>query len=280
MRSKIFVGLIFFGVMGLLVETSGAESNSSEPSRAVGLAPNQKVQPLKVLMIMGGCCHDFKNQAVILSNGLSARINVEVSAVVEGETREHQHSVYSKPDWAIGFDVILHNECFGMVKDDAFVERIAAAHESGIPGVMLHCSTHSYRTAATDAWRKTLGVSSYSHEKKRDLLVTNVAPQHPIMKNFPQTWPNPNDEMYKVEKFWPTATSLAEAYGEETKKNHVCVWINQHGKGKIFATTLGHENATMEQGVYLDLVARGLLWACGKLESNGEPHAGYAKNLK
>jgi len=44
----------------------------------------------------------------------------------------------------------------------------------------------------------------------------------------------------------------------------------------IFATTLGHSNETMKNDVYLDLVSRGLLWACDKLDDEGKPKPGYA----
>jgi len=51
-------------------------------------------------------------------------------------------------------------------------------------------------------------------------------------------------------------------------------------KSKVFATTLGHNNATMEAPVYLDLVTRGLLWACDKLNEDGTPKAGYGPGGK
>jgi type 1 glutamine amidotransferase len=38
---------------------------------------------------------------------------------------------------------------------------------------------------------------------------------------------------------------------------------------------MGHNNSTMEDPVFLDLVARGLLWATGKLSDEGKPVAGY-----
>jgi len=47
----------------------------------------------------------------------------------------------------------------------------------GMPAVMLHCSTHSYRMAQTDEWRKCIGQSSYSHEKARDLHVVTIQPE-------------------------------------------------------------------------------------------------------
>ncbi|MEM7391555.1 MAG: hypothetical protein AAF492_04335, partial [Verrucomicrobiota bacterium] len=56
---------------------------------------------------------------------------------------------------------------------------------------------------------------------------------------------------------------------------HSCVWVNTYEKSKVFATTLGHHNVTMEATEYLDLVARGLLWACGKLNDDGTPAEGF-----
>ena len=55
----------------------------------------------------------------------------------------------------------------------------------------------------------------------------------------------------------------------------ITVWTNTYGKAKIFATTMGHNNRTMADSVYLDLVTRGLLWAVGKLGPDGTPVAGY-----
>ena len=88
----------------------------------VGVQAADAPKPLRALMVTGGCCHDYANQKKILSEGISARANVEWSIVHEGDNREHRISVYDKPDWAKGFDVIVHNECFGMVNDVAFVE--------------------------------------------------------------------------------------------------------------------------------------------------------------
>lgn len=233
------------------------------------------ITPLRVLLVTGGCCHDFEAQKKILSEGISARANVIFDIVHEGTTREYEMSIYHKADWYKNYDVILHNECFGFATNNAFVENIAAAHKAGVPGVMLHCSTHSYRGASTDEWRKTLGMSSYSHENKHDLDVETINPTHPVMIGFPAKWHDKSDELYKNEKLWPDLIPLAKAYGVDTKKDHVCIWLNTYGKGKMFVTTLGHENATMASTEYLDLVTRGLLWTCGKLDDKGQPVAGY-----
>lgn len=242
--------------------------------------------PLKVLMITGGCCHDYENQKMILAEGLSSRANVEFTIIHEEgpegkKDKTHKISIYEKEDWAKGYDVVLHNECFGAVTDEAFINRIAKPHHDGVPAVMLHCSTHSYRAATTtDEWRKCVGQTSMSHEKNRDLLVKNVAPEHPVMKGFPSEWLNKKDELYKNDKLWENFVPLAQAYGEETQKDHFLIWVNTYGKGKVFGTTLGHGNETMSDPIFLDLVARGLLWSTGKLDENGKPLPGYESKQK
>lgn len=254
------------------------------------LSRAEEVRPLKVLMVTGGCCHDYENQKHILAEGISARANVEFTIVHEEATKpdgkvdkaakNHKISIYEKDDWAKGYDVVLHNECFGAVEDVPFVERIAKAHYNGVPAVVLHCSTHSYRFAKTDEWRKVIGQRSMSHEKARDLHVINIKPEHPVMKGFPSEWLDKKDELYKNEQLFDNFVPLAKAYGEDTKKDHYLIWVNTYGKGKIFGTTMGHTNETMADPVYLDLVTRGLLWACGKLDDNGKPLPGYESKQK
>jgi uncharacterized protein len=246
-------------VCGALTQTRAAEA----------------VKSLRALMVCGGCCHDYANQKHILSEGISRRANVEFTVVHEGNDRTNRISIYETPNWWKGYDVVLHNECFGFVDDDKFIEGITAAHKAGVPAVMLHCSEHSYRKGKTDEWRKLLGISSFSHESRRDLVVKNFKPEHPVMKGFPVEWRDAGDELYKNEKWWPKMVPLAEAYGVETKTNHVCIWLNEYEGARVFVTTLGHQNSTMSSVVYLDLVSRGLLWACGKLDDEGNPKPGY-----
>jgi uncharacterized protein len=235
----------------------------------------EDAKPIRALMVTGGCCHDYEAQKLILSEGILARANVEWKIVHEGKERTDKVSIYAHADWAKGFDVVVHNECYGAIEDVEYVERIARPHFEGVPAVMLHCSTHSYRAAKTDEWRQAVGQTSMAHEKSRDLTIKTVAADHPVMKGFPDGWISPTDELYKNVKLWPNLVPLAKSYGVETKQDHVVIWTNTYGKGKVFGTTLGHGNVTMRDPVYLDLVARGMLWACDKLDENGKPKAGY-----
>ena len=246
-----------------------------------GSGEEKKTPPLKVLIVTGGSSHDYDNQKIILSEGIAARANVTWTIAHQGgKDRNQKIALFGKPDWAQGFDVVVHNQCFGGVTEVPFVEGIARAHYQGTPAVIIHCSTHSYRNAKTDAWRKVVGVSSFSHEKHRPLAVKNLAATHPVMHGFPKTWKTPNGELYKIDKLWPNCKPLATAFGVDTQKDHVCIWTNLHGKGRVFGTTIGHHNSTMREKIYLDLVTRGLLWACGKLDEEGKPKPGYGVAAK
>jgi len=239
----------------------------------------EKPAKLKGLLITGGCCHDYQNQKKIITEGISQRVNISWDVVHEGGTsRDHKISVYKDKNWAKKYDVIVHNECFGGIKDDAFVESIAAAHHAGVPAIFIHCALHSYRAAPTgaDAWRELIGVTSRSHEKHRAVLVKTLNSEHPVMHGFPQEWKSPNGELYKIEKVWPNCTPLAQAYGKDTKKDHVIIWTNRFGKARVFGTSLGHHNDTMNNDVWLGLVSRGVLWTCGKITEDGKPLPGYA----
>src|ERR1700722_95111 len=142
--------------------------------------PAHAAEPIRALLVAGGCCHDYEHQKAILTDGISTRANVTWTIVQEGDDRDHMVSIYEKPDWAKGYDVVVHDECFGDVTNVDFIEHIAKAHFDGLPAVVIHCAIHSYRKSTTDEWRKLLGVSSYYHDAARKFQVTNVKPEHPI----------------------------------------------------------------------------------------------------
>ena len=52
-------------------------------------------------------------------------------------------------------------------------------------------------------------------------------------------------------------------------------WVSTYGKGKVFATTLGHDLKTVNMPEYHRLLANGILWTCDKLDKSGKPLPGY-----
>lgn len=249
---------------------------------AVSVVGGEGAAPIKALLITGGAAHDYKTQQKLLTEGISARTNIEWTIESGPGGTNAMLEIYKKPDWAKGFDVVVHNECYANVNDKEFVEGIVKAHD-GVPAVVIHGTLHSYRSAdpVTDQWRLFLGVTSKRHEKGGAKLdVKPVKADHPIMIGLPENWSVAKGELYVIEKEWPNCVPLATAYGVGTKKDQTVIWTNTIGKARVFGNSLGHANTTFEDPAYLDLMTRGLLWACDKLDEKGKPKPGYEAKAK
>lgn len=236
-------------------------------------APRQ----LKALLITGGCCHDYAKQKDILKAGLEKRLNIVVDQVhSDDKGTKGRFDVYEKPDWAAGYDVVIHDECSADVKDIPYVENILKAHKEGVAAVNLHCAMHCYRTG-TDMWFEYLGLQSSGHGPQKPIEITFTNTDHAITKGL-GNWTTINEELYNNIKIWPTAVPLAK--GKQGEVETVVAWTHQYGKGRVFSTTIGHNNETVGDDRYLDLLTRGILWAVDKIEADGKPKAGYAAAAK
>jgi type 1 glutamine amidotransferase len=221
--------------------------------------------PVKALLVTGGGYHDYKGQEKILTEGVAERIAVSWDVIHKDAAGTKE--ALSKPGWADKYDIVVYNLCHAHEKDASFVESLAKIHESGKPAVAIHCSMHSYHwkiPGETKHWPAMLGVTSPRHGKHAPITVTNVKPEHPVMKGFPKEWVTPKGELYHIDKTWPTATVLAKGSIDGGKSSHDCVWVNEFGKGRVFGTTLGHHNETMQAKEYLDMVSNAITWATGK----------------
>ncbi len=62
---------------------------------------DDKVKPIRALLITGGCCHDYEHQKVILTEGTNARANIEwVIAHERDSGTKKKIPLYEKEDWA------------------------------------------------------------------------------------------------------------------------------------------------------------------------------------
>jgi type 1 glutamine amidotransferase len=228
-------------------------------------APAAEVKPLRVLLVSGGCCHDYTAQKDVLAKGLEARAHVRVDVIEQGgRTTNTQIELYKSPDWAKGYDVVLHDECFANVKDLDFIRGILRPHQEGTPAVNLHCAMHCYRSG-TDDWFSFVGLQSTGHGPQKPIDITFVDNGHPITETL-SDWTTINEELYNQKKLFDTAHPLAK--GKQKPDDDVVVaWTNLYGpkKTRVFGTTIGHNTATLGDPRYLEMVTRGLLWSCDKL---------------
>ena len=273
-------------------------------SVATAKEPTTKAAPLKVLLVAGGCCHDYSTQTKLLKNGIENRINARVTVILSKDTSTKAvFEIYESDDWAEGYDVVLHDECSANVTERPYVDRILNAHKNGVPAVNLHCAMHSYRWgdfrspvelgADNASWYEMLGLQSTGHGPKFPIDVIFMDPNHPITKGF-ERWTTVNEELYNNVRIFDGATALVTGNQvippnrKALKKNPnapsreataVIAWTNEFGpkKTRIFSTSLGHQNDTVADARYLDFVVRGLLWASGNLTADGTPAAGYGR---
>lgn len=233
------------------------------------------VKPLKILLVTGGGYHDYKGQSKILTDGLQSRINCEVTVNMSGNAK---HPAFAAEGWAKGYDLVIHNTCNSAdTSDEAQVKIITDEHKNGTPGAVVHCAMHCFRPNGPHEYQKFLGVVSRAHEGHHPVTITKKE-KHPVMAGFPDKWTTPKGELYRIIDVMPGVTSLAVGEAGE-KKQHMCYWVHQYGKAKVFGTTIGHHNETMSEDIYLDTLARGILWATGKLGEDGKPAEGYGKKL-
>jgi len=249
---------------------------STTLTSSVWCADPAKPKPIKAMLITGGCCHDYGRQKEALKLGLQQRANVTVDLVhSEDTTTKARFSMYENPDWAAGYDVIIHDECTSDVKEMPYVQNILNAHKNGVAAVNLHCAMHCYRVG-TDDWFQFVGIHSTGHGPQKPIDVTFVHRDHPVSKGL-ENWTTVNEELYNNVRLFETSTPLARGRQDTGKKidDYVVTWTTEYGKSRVFSTTLGHNTATVADSRYLDLVARGLLWSVGKLGDDSKPLPGY-----
>jgi hypothetical protein len=243
-------------------------------------------KPLKVLLITGGCCHDYKKQKDILKKGLEERAYVTVDQIHTDDGSETPPlAILGNPDYAKGYDVIIHDECGAKLSDPKQIKDVLAPHRAGIPGVNLHCAMHSYRVgnpgqkaepgSERSAWFDYLGLQSSGHGAQLLIAITFTNTDHDIVKPL-SNWKTINEELYNNVQIFTNTTPLARGKqitpgrngAPDKESEFVVAWVNQYGNTRVFSTTIGHNNTTVSDPRYIELVARGLLWACNKPEKD------------
>ena len=293
MKNSLTLSLFF-----LCFTSSWSHSFENPPSQ--GSVRNSLPKPLKILLVAGGCCHDYGSQTKILKTGIEKRIRAEVTVVYNPSTRTNTtFEIYEKDDWADGYDLVIHDECSAAVTDGPYVRRILAAHRKGIPAVNLHCAMHSYRwgnfrkpvqTGADNAgWYEMIGLQSTGHGPKLPVKITFAESKSPIIQGL-ENWTTGNEELYNNVRVFPGAEVLASGSQVQKPKKQkanpgakpktvkaVVAWTNQYGpnKTRIFSTSLGHFNETVGDERYLELVTRGILWATVHITPEGKPSSDY-----
>ena len=121
-------------------------------------------------------------------------------------------------------------------------------------------------------WRPNQGHHSAAH----DFVVDVRDSEHPITQGLKKTLPQPKDELYANLKCQPEGSFhvLATAYDDHALyggkarqpipgpgKDEPSLWTSNYGKGRVFATMLGHDVAAVNTPTFITTFTRGAEWA-------------------
>lgn len=255
----------------------------------------QTPKPIRILLITGGCCHDYPAQKDILKAGIEKRLNAEVTQIhTDDKSTKPPLEIYGNPDYAKGFDLVIHDECAADISDETVIRGVLHPHENGIPGVNLHCAMHCYRIGKPSdpaeigtphgLWFEYLGLQSSGHGPKEPIAISHLEKSDPLSVNLPD-WTTVNEELYNNIKVFDTAKPITRSKqivknkdGTQKEVESITAWTNLYkGKTRVFSNTIGHTNETVSDDRYLDFLSRGILWATDHLNKDGTAAAGFSK---
>lgn len=242
-------------------------------------------KPLRVLIVSGGGYHNYPEQRRLLEDGLEARLDVEVSHLFSESSGADKVLIVKSANYGDGYDVIIHNECASEKGDAVALDNVLAPHRRGIPAVNLHCAMHSYRAgawrqpiergAADARWFAFTGIQSTGHGPQSPIKLGAINADHPIARGL-ELWTTPDEELYNNLTDFGVTPILAgiqpNAVDERERSQQFTVaWTHEYGpaQAKVFSLTLAHNETTMADKRYLNLVARGVAWATGHLNDDG-----------
>jgi uncharacterized protein len=104
------------------------------------------------------------------------------------------------------------------------------------------------------------------HGQQHEFKVRTRDARHPIMRGLPKEWMHTKDELYDslrgpAEDLHVLATAYSAPDKGGTGRNEPMLMIVEYGKGRVFHTTLGHAEYSMNCVGFITTFQRGAEWA-------------------
>jgi uncharacterized protein len=105
-----------------------------------------------------------------------------------------------------------------------------------------------------------------AHGPQHQFVVETRAADHPVMHGLPPRWLHTQDECYDrlrgpAEKLTVLATAYSAPEYKGTDRHEPMLMAIDYGKGRVFHTTLGHEDYSFESVGFIVTFLRGTEWA-------------------
>lgn len=288
MKNRFTLGIALM-FLASFVFVSFAKKKDSEGSKVV-----------KVLIIDGQNNHKWKETTPVLQKifGSNQRFTVDVSTSPEKKSSKDDWDKW-RPDFA-KYDVVVSNYNGQMWPGEvrnSFVDFV----KNGGGFVVVHAADNAF--SMWPEYNEMIGLGGWggrneksgpyvyykdgkmvtdqskgkggNHGPQHEFVVTNRADDHPITKGMPEQWLHTKDELYDMLR-GPAKNMkvLATAPSQKTKRDEPMLMALDYGKGRVFHTTLGHADYSMECRGFYDTLLRGTEWA-----ASGEVSVEWSKDF-
>jgi type 1 glutamine amidotransferase len=239
------------------------------PIFAQQAAPARKIQ---VLIITGRDDHDWRGATPLMRQYLDA------AGIFETRIAEEFRDAGSDSLKSYDVAVLVYSD---KVPEERWSDRSRAALldfvRSGKGLVIYHHSTTAFKDWPEFA--KMCGGNYYAgaqHGPIHDFTVTFVDRDHPITRGLKQSFPQPWDELYASMQMQPPGSYhvLATAWDDHALykgksrtplvgpgTDEPMMWTVDAGKGRVFATMIGHSAKATQSAGFIVTFTRGVEWA-------------------
>jgi uncharacterized protein len=150
----------------------------------------------------------------------------------------------------------------------AFTDYLSAGH--GFIGV--HSATDTFYM--WDQYLRIVGGYFDGHPWHQNVTVDVADPDNHLVKFLGKSF-QINDEIYQISDFqWrdskvllrldPNSVDLTKQGVRKRFYNWPLAWTRKYGKGKVFYTALGHEQAVWQDPRFQELLLNGIMWTMGE----------------
>lgn len=233
-------------------------------------APAADPKPLKVLFLGDNGHHKPAERYRQLAPALAAR---KIEIVYTDKPDALSEKTLAGYD---GLIVYANIDSITPAQETALLDYVA----SGKGFIPLHCASYCFRNSK--AYVDLVG-AQFSRHGTGTFRVTPAVKDHPITRGFDgfESW----DETYVHTQHNEKDRTVLE-YREGRKEKEPWTWVRTQGKGRVFYTAWGHDERTFGHPGFVNLVERGIRWACGDdpsvvpAYSDGPPMVGPRKDVK